>query len=78
MSDDLTLRLHNLWVMLEEEGYYTKANTVELAKSRIEGLEAKLAKVTAAYRIEVMQHGPWTSHEDFDRHIREITGDHDD
>ena len=44
MSDDLTLRLHNLWAMLEEEGYYTKANTVELAINRIEGLEAKLAE----------------------------------
>jgi hypothetical protein len=46
--------------------------------ARIEELEAKLAKVTAAYRIEVMQRGPWVSHEDFDRHIREITGGRDD
>ena len=45
---------------------------------RIEELEAKLAKVTAAYRIEVMMHGPWTSHEDFDRHIAELTGGKDE
>ena len=48
----------------------------EIKCPRCEELEAKLAKVTAAYRIEVMQRGPWVSHEDFDRHIREITGDH--
>ena len=78
MSDDLVKRLDNLWTMLDEEGLYTKANTVTLAKSHIEELEAKLAQVTAAYRIEVMQRGPWVSHEDFDRHIREITGDYDE
>ena len=43
MSDDLAKRLDNLWSMLEEEGFYTKANTVTLAKSHIEALEAKLA-----------------------------------
>jgi hypothetical protein len=44
MSDDLVKRLDNLWSMLEDEGFYTKANTAILAKDRIEELEAKLAK----------------------------------
>jgi hypothetical protein len=38
-DDDLMKRLDNLWKMLEDEGYYTKANTVMLAKQRIEELE---------------------------------------
>jgi hypothetical protein len=42
MSDDLVKRLDNLWAMLEEEGYYVKANTVTLAKDRIEQLEREL------------------------------------
>jgi len=41
---NLTNRLNSLWSMLEEEGYYTKANTAMLARNRIEELEAKLAK----------------------------------
>jgi len=40
MSDDLAKRLYNLWHMLEEEGLYTKANTVTLAEDRIEELES--------------------------------------
>jgi BMFP domain-containing protein YqiC len=44
MSDDLVKRLDNLWSMLEDEGFYTKANTSILAANRIEELEAKLAK----------------------------------
>ena len=48
MSDDLKKRLDNLWAMLEAEGYYVKANTVVLAKNRIEELEAKLAKAQGA------------------------------
>jgi hypothetical protein len=44
MSDYLVKRLDNLWSMLEDEGFYTKANTAILAKDRIEELEAKLAK----------------------------------
>ena len=43
MSDDLVKRLDNLWEMLEEEGFYTKANTAMLARNRIKELEAKLA-----------------------------------
>ena len=50
MSDDLAKRLDNLWSMLEEEGFYTKANTVTLAKSHIEELEAKLAKAVAGLK----------------------------
>lgn len=38
MSDDLIKRLDNLWAMLEEEGFYVKANTVVLAKNYIEQL----------------------------------------
>ena len=38
MSEDLKKRLDNLWAMLEEEGYYVKANTVAVAKNRIEQL----------------------------------------
>lgn len=53
MRDDLVKRLDNLWVMLEEEGYYTKANTVVLVKDRIEELEAKgLANRVAIMRLE--------------------------
>jgi hypothetical protein len=43
MADDLVKRLDNLWAMLEEEGHYVKANTVTLAKERIEALERSLA-----------------------------------
>lgn len=43
MADDLVRRLDNLWAMLEEEGHYVKANTVTLAKERIEALERSLA-----------------------------------
>lgn len=39
---ELEGRLNNLWSMLEEEGYYTKANTVWLALQRINELEQKL------------------------------------
>ena len=42
MSDDLVKRLDSLRSMLVDEGFYTKANTVMLAKDRIEELEAKL------------------------------------
>lgn len=42
--DDLKDRLDSLWAMLEEEGFYTKANTVVSAKNRIEELESNLAK----------------------------------
>jgi hypothetical protein len=48
MSDDLVKRLDNLWSMLEDEGFYTKANTAILAANRIEELEAKLAKAQGA------------------------------
>lgn len=48
MSDDLVKRLDNLWSMLEDEGFYTKANTTILAANRIEELEVKLAKAVEA------------------------------
>ena len=41
-DDDLVKRLDNLWAMLEEDGHYVKANTVTLAKERIEALTAKV------------------------------------
>ena len=47
-DNDLVKRLDICWAMLEEEGYYTKANAVMLAKQRIEELEAKLAKAVEA------------------------------
>jgi hypothetical protein len=71
--DDLVRQLRDLG----DHGSY-EPHMHHAAADRIEELEAKLAKVTAAYRIEVMQRGPWVSHEDFDRHIREITGGRDD
>ena len=48
MNDDLVKRLDNLWSKLEDEGFYTKANTSILAANRIEELEAKLAKALEA------------------------------
>ena len=45
MSDDLVKRLDNLWSMLEDEGFYTKANTAILAANRIEELEAALLEL---------------------------------
>ena len=58
MSDDLVKRLDNLWSMLEDEGFYTKANTAILAANRIEELEAKLAKaVVFAEIVERTGHG---------------------
>lgn len=38
-NDVLMGRLDTLWALLEEEGYYTKANTVTLVKDYIEKLE---------------------------------------
>jgi hypothetical protein len=43
MSDEeLTLRLDNLYIMLEEEGKYVKANTANFASVRIKQLTDKL------------------------------------
>lgn len=53
MNDDLMHRLDTCWSMLEEEGFYTKANTVMLAKNRIEELEAENEKLLKA--IDVYQ-----------------------
>ena len=47
MSDDLVKRLDNCWEMLADEGFYTKANTVMLAKQRIEELEVENARLKA-------------------------------
>lgn len=38
-NGELTARLNNLYAMLEEEGHYTKANTVSLVIDHIEKLE---------------------------------------
>lgn len=37
-DEELIARLHNLYTMLEEDGYYTKANTVAYTTDRIESL----------------------------------------
>lgn len=44
---------------------------------RADRAEAKLAKVVAAYRIEVMRRDGYT-HDAFDRHISELTGGKDE
>lgn len=44
-EDSLQTRLDNLWALLEEEGYYTKANTVVIAKERIQYLEYVLYNI---------------------------------
>jgi hypothetical protein len=55
MSDDLVKRLDNCWAMLEDEGFYTKANTVMLAKQRLEKLEAGLKKLVSTNEILLEQ-----------------------
>jgi len=50
MTDDLMLRLQNCYNLLEDEGYYTKANTVHLAMDRIKALEANLTKAVEHIR----------------------------
>ncbi len=57
MTDDLVKRLDNLWAMLEEEGYYVKANTVTLAKDRIEQLERERDEARAGNHA-VNEHEP--------------------
>ena len=42
MNSELFKELDNLWALLEEEGYYDKADTVVLAKNKIEKLEKAL------------------------------------
>ena len=42
-------------------------------KARIAALEAKLAKVIAAYRLEAIRRRDYT-HDAFDKHIAELTG----
>lgn len=70
MSDDLAKRLDVCWTMLEEEGFYTKANSVSLAKTRIEELEdenQKLRKALEVYERERCRY----------RHTKpEITGEY--
>lgn len=47
------------------------------AADRIEELEAKLAKVTAAYRLEAIKRDDY-SHDAFDKHLAELTGGKDE
>jgi hypothetical protein len=49
----------------------------EKAKDRIRELEAKLAKVIAAYRLEAMRREDY-SHVAFDQHLAELTGGKDE
>ena len=50
------------------------ADAVQVVAKRIEELEAKLASVIAAYRIEAMRREDY-SHEAFDQHIAELKGE---
>jgi len=50
------------------------ADAVKVVADRIEELKAKLASVTAAYRIEAMRREDY-SHEAFDQHIAELKGE---
>ena len=45
--DALVERLDNLFAMLEEEGYYTKANTADFARKAITTIRTQLAEVKA-------------------------------
>lgn len=69
---------------LDHENINLKADFIEntinqlaAAEARIEELEAKLAKVIAAYRIEAMRWDGY-SHDAFDRHIAGLTGGKDE
>lgn len=46
-NGELTARLNNLYAMLEEEGCYTKANTVSLVIDHIEKLEKGIQEAVA-------------------------------
>ena len=73
MSDDLVKRLRGV-VMIREamgDGGLQRVCDVRAAADRIEELEAKLASVISAYRIEAMRRDHY-SHEAFDQHIAEL------
>jgi hypothetical protein len=57
MNDDLMNRLDTCWAMLEEEGFYTKANTVMLAKNRIEELEREVETLRKALDVKANSGG---------------------
>lgn len=62
----------------EQRGYASVMEAErKLHEASIEELQAKLAKVTAAYRTEAMRRDDYT-HEGFDKHIAEITGGKDE
>lgn len=45
---ELKNRLKTLWGLLEEEGFYTKANTVELVENYIQEIESENIKLKIA------------------------------
>lgn len=45
---ELKIRLHSLWSFLEEEGLYTRADTVELVENYIHELESENHKLKIA------------------------------
>ena len=52
MTDILQERLDNCWAMLEEEGFYVKANTVELAQHHILKQNRRIEELWAALLAE--------------------------
>jgi hypothetical protein len=78
MSNDIVKRLDNCWAMLENEGFYTKANTVMLAKQRIKELEAENVRLKAlvaaadAWAAGVSSQPPQTGH--IKKSIAELKG----
>lgn len=58
MTDmDIKQRLDNLWAFLNEEGWYTKANTAYLAKEEIENLEKRSQEQSLQYLSDTGQLG---------------------
>ena len=74
MSDDLVKMAR---LAQRDERMSTGALYGDLA-DRIEELEAKLAKVKAAFRINMMHALPDYTHEMFDREYGKITGETDE
>ena len=77
MSDDLVKRLRDWEHVGPEDIDKPEGHLYEEAADRIEELEAKLAKVTAAYRLEAMKRDDY-SHNAFDQHLAELKGQDDE
>ena len=59
ISDDLVKRLDNLWLTLEKKCFYTEADTVMLAKIRIEELETENKRLRPATETEQQGTDPY-------------------